>query len=98
MIIDSDIDEIYDNAKISVERLLGKQILITGAAGFLGRYFMSLFHLIRGMIWRIRLACHVSMEASMHYPRITIRRPLLWKWMDTLTPRGTFVQILNDMY
>jgi len=46
MIIDSDIDEIYNNSKISVERLLGKQILITGAAGFLGRYFMSLFHLI----------------------------------------------------
>ena len=46
MIIDSDIEEIYENSKVSVEKLLGKQVLITGAAGFLGRYFMSLFHLI----------------------------------------------------
>jgi len=36
MIIDSDIDEIYENSKVSLEKLLGKQVLITGAAGFLG--------------------------------------------------------------
>ncbi|CAB4829400.1 unannotated protein [freshwater metagenome] len=46
MLVESDIEEIYSNIETSMEKMLGKQILITGAAGFLGRYFMSLFHLI----------------------------------------------------
>lgn len=46
MIIDSDIEEIYVGVSSSVDKLLGKQVLITGAAGFLGRYFMALFNLI----------------------------------------------------
>jgi UDP-glucuronate decarboxylase len=46
MLIDGDIEEIYFKSLPSLEKLLGKQVLITGAAGFLGRYFMSLFHLV----------------------------------------------------
>jgi len=46
MLIDSDIEEIYQNSLSSVDKLLGKQILITGAAGFLGRYFMAFFNLV----------------------------------------------------
>jgi UDP-glucuronate decarboxylase len=46
MLNDSDIEEIYQNSYKSVEKLLGKQILITGAAGFLGRYFMAFFNLV----------------------------------------------------
>jgi len=42
MVLDDDIKEIYDSLGQSIERLSGKTVLITGAAGFLGRYFMSL--------------------------------------------------------
>jgi len=42
MVLDDDIKEIYDSFGESIERLSGKTVLITGAAGFLGRYFMSL--------------------------------------------------------
>jgi len=46
MILDTDINDIYIENLKTLEKLLGKQVLITGAAGFLGRYFMSIFHLI----------------------------------------------------
>jgi UDP-glucuronate decarboxylase len=46
MLLETDIEEIYINSSESIEKLLGKQVLITGAAGFLGRYFMALFHLV----------------------------------------------------
>ncbi len=42
MLLDEDIKAIYDSLGQSVDRLYGKTVLITGAAGFLGRYFMSL--------------------------------------------------------
>ena len=45
MVLKSDIEEIYLGLNDSLPKLRGKQVLITGAAGFLGRYFMSLFHL-----------------------------------------------------
>jgi UDP-glucuronate decarboxylase len=46
LILEQDLDEIYQSLDRSIPKMLGKQILITGAAGFLGRYFMSLFHTI----------------------------------------------------
>ena len=46
LILNEDLDEIYESLEDSIPKMLGKQILITGAAGFLGRYFMSLFHTI----------------------------------------------------
>ena len=46
MVLSSDVEEIYLSSKDVLPRLLGKSVLITGAAGFLGRYFMSLFHFI----------------------------------------------------
>jgi UDP-glucuronate decarboxylase len=39
--LDSDIDEISDRLGGELEVLSGKTVLITGAAGFLGRYFVS---------------------------------------------------------
>ena len=42
MVLDDDIKEIYASLDQSIKRLSGKTVLITGAAGFLGRYFMSL--------------------------------------------------------
>lgn len=39
--IPSDIDEIVQRLSKSLEKLCGKKILITGAAGFLGRYFVA---------------------------------------------------------
>ncbi len=46
MVLDSDIKEIQNELGASLEKLQGKTILVTGAAGFLGRYFISLmtFH------------------------------------------------------
>ena len=44
LIIEKDIEEIALNCKESLSKLLGKQVLVTGAAGFLGRYFMSVLH------------------------------------------------------
>jgi UDP-glucuronate decarboxylase len=41
--ISSDIEEIVDRVSRSLEKLRGKKILITGAAGFLGRYFVAVF-------------------------------------------------------
>ena len=39
--VSSDIDEIVTRLTKSLEKLCGKKILITGAAGFLGRYFVA---------------------------------------------------------
>jgi UDP-glucuronate decarboxylase len=42
-VLRSDIEEIYDRNLELIQSILGKQVLITGAGGFLGRYFISLF-------------------------------------------------------
>jgi UDP-glucuronate decarboxylase len=42
MVLEEDIKEIFETMKPSIEKMHGKTVLITGAAGFLGRYFMSL--------------------------------------------------------
>ena len=42
MVKDADIQEIFESLEPSLNKMLGKTVLITGAAGFLGRYFMSL--------------------------------------------------------
>jgi UDP-glucuronate decarboxylase len=42
MVLEDDIKEIYKSIAPSISKMHGKTVLITGAAGFLGRYFMSL--------------------------------------------------------
>jgi len=42
MVLEDDIKEIYKSITPSINKMHGKTVLITGAAGFLGRYFMSL--------------------------------------------------------
>lgn len=42
MVLEDDIEEIYKSIEPSIKNMQGKTLLITGAAGFLGRYFMSL--------------------------------------------------------
>ena len=42
-VVDSDIEEIFLTMESSLKKLSGKTIVITGAAGFLGRYFLSVF-------------------------------------------------------
>ena len=42
-VVDSDIEEIFLTMESSLQKLSGKTIMITGAAGFLGRYFLSVF-------------------------------------------------------
>jgi len=42
-VVDSDIEEIFLIMESSLKKLSGKTIVITGAAGFLGRYFLSVF-------------------------------------------------------
>ena len=41
--LDTDIEEIYDRNRQLLESLSGKTVVITGAAGFLGRYFLGVF-------------------------------------------------------
>ena len=41
--LDTDIEEIYGRNKQLLESLSGKTVVITGAAGFLGRYFLGVF-------------------------------------------------------
>jgi UDP-glucuronate decarboxylase len=43
-VVKEDIEEIAANGAEFFEKLLGKEVLITGAAGFLGRYFMAVFN------------------------------------------------------
>lgn len=43
LILNSDINEILNRNMVSLNKMQGKKILITGAAGFLGRYFMKVF-------------------------------------------------------
>jgi len=42
MVLEEDIKEIFETMESSIRKMRGKTVLITGAAGFLGRYFMSL--------------------------------------------------------
>ena len=42
MVLEEDIKEIFDTMESSIKKMRGKTVLVTGAAGFLGRYFMSL--------------------------------------------------------
>ena len=42
MVLEEDIKEIFETMESSIKKMHGKTVLITGAAGFLGRYFMSL--------------------------------------------------------
>jgi UDP-glucuronate decarboxylase len=42
MVLEEDIKEIFTTMEPSIKKMHGKTVLITGAAGFLGRYFMSL--------------------------------------------------------
>ena len=42
MVLEEDIKEIYKSIESSIKKMHGKTVLVTGAAGFLGRYFMSL--------------------------------------------------------
>jgi len=42
MVLEEDIKEIFETIEPSIQKMHGKRVLITGAAGFLGRYFMSL--------------------------------------------------------
>ena len=42
MVLEEDIKEIFETMEYSIKKMHGKTVLITGAAGFLGRYFMSL--------------------------------------------------------
>ena len=42
MVLEEDIKEIFETMESSIKKMYGKTVLITGAAGFLGRYFMSL--------------------------------------------------------
>jgi len=43
--LDEDLGLIVEKAKKSLDKLRGKTVLITGAAGFLGRYFVATFQL-----------------------------------------------------
>ena len=43
--LDEDLSLIVEKAKESLDKLRGKTVLITGAAGFLGRYFIATFQL-----------------------------------------------------
>jgi UDP-glucuronate decarboxylase len=43
-VVKEDIEEIAANGAEYLQKLLGKEVLITGAAGFLGRYFMAVFN------------------------------------------------------
>jgi len=42
--VDADIEKIYQNNLELLNQLSEKEILVTGAAGFLGRYFMAVFN------------------------------------------------------
>jgi UDP-glucuronate decarboxylase len=43
MLLNSDVEEIYARVSSSLDKLSGKTVLMTGAGGFLGRYFTALF-------------------------------------------------------
>ena len=42
--LDQDIKEIISGSKLSLSKLRGKHIVLTGGRGFLGRYFCEIFH------------------------------------------------------
>ena len=50
--VDSDIDEIVTNIEALHEHFEGKSILITGAGGFLGRYFTAVFEKMNQSVFK----------------------------------------------
>lgn len=65
-LLDSDLIEIQNRLGSTLDKLAGKNILITGAAGFLGRYFIALFQLYNSLsensIKIVALDNHVTSE------------------------------------
>lgn len=56
--VDSDIDEIIENIRNLHECFEGKSILITGAGGFLGRYFTAVFERLNDSV--LQQGCRVT--------------------------------------
>jgi UDP-glucuronate decarboxylase len=44
LVLPSDIDEVINSIRTELQNLRGKQILLTGAGGFLGRYFVEIIN------------------------------------------------------
>lgn len=56
LVLDSDIQEIVTRTEVSLKRLSGKSLLLTGAAGFLGTYFNQVFINLNTMLRNSGLA------------------------------------------
>jgi UDP-glucuronate decarboxylase len=65
--LEEDLSLIVQNTSQSLEKLAGKTVLVTGAAGFLGRYFIAVFQLynksVQNPINMIALDNHITSTA-----------------------------------
>jgi UDP-glucuronate decarboxylase len=87
MVLESDIKEIYSSAEPLLETLKGKNLLITGAAGFLGRYFMSTFNHFNDLhpgneINVVALDNYVTSSKSMDQPWQRTSSSIEWIYGD----------------
>lgn len=87
MILGSDIEEIYQSLTNSLSKIKDKELLITGAGGFLGRYFLALFKLFNQInpdspVRVVAIDSHITSTSDSQDPSIRTDSNIEWIFGD----------------
>lgn len=84
--LDSDIQEVLIRCSETLHRLANKKVLVTGAAGFLGRYFIAMFQEFNrnsvGKISIVALDNHVTSSTSPEIDKFKLEENTEWIYGD----------------
>lgn len=84
--LESDIQEVLGRSSDALHRLANKKVLITGAAGFLGRYFVAVFQAFnrhsRDKISIIALDNHITSTSSSEMNKLKLDENTEWIFGD----------------
>jgi UDP-glucuronate decarboxylase len=87
MLLKSDIEEIYGTLSTSLKKMKDKELLITGAGGFLGRYFLALFKFHNELnpkspIRIVAIDSHITSTSNSQDPSIKSDTNIEWIFGD----------------